>query len=203
MTTHIIIMVKQPLPGFAKTRLIPALGESGAASLAARMLQHAVKQAVAADIGPVTLNYTPNTWRVADNVATANLHLRPQADGDLGARMAAACQQVQQHHPDQSILLMGTDCPALTSDVLQQMHDALLQHHACLIPANDGGYVALAMREYNPLVFTDIHWSTDAVATTTRDRIQSLGWRCQEFPHLVDIDEPEDLPHLPSFLTQY
>ena len=50
---RVVVMAKSPRPGLAKTRLAPALGAEGAARLAARMLQHALAQAVAAGVGPV------------------------------------------------------------------------------------------------------------------------------------------------------
>ena len=54
-----VILAKAPRPGLAKTRLIPALGASGAAQLAHRMLQHTLQQALAAGLGPVELCRTP------------------------------------------------------------------------------------------------------------------------------------------------
>ncbi len=56
----IAVLAKAPLPGFAKTRLIPALGADGAASLQARLVARAVATACAAVIGPVTLWATPD-----------------------------------------------------------------------------------------------------------------------------------------------
>ena len=57
--TRIIIFAKAPVPGFAKTRLIPALGEAGAAGLARQMLFDTLKEALAAGIGPVELCVWP------------------------------------------------------------------------------------------------------------------------------------------------
>ncbi len=45
---RVALMAKAPEPGRAKTRLAPALGEDGAARLAARLLRHAGAQALAA-----------------------------------------------------------------------------------------------------------------------------------------------------------
>ncbi len=42
---------RAPVAGYAKTRLIPALGEQGAADLAQRMLNHAVHQALECALG--------------------------------------------------------------------------------------------------------------------------------------------------------
>ena len=38
----IVVFAKAPVAGFAKTRLIPALGAQGAADLALRLLVHAL-----------------------------------------------------------------------------------------------------------------------------------------------------------------
>jgi hypothetical protein len=48
---RIVIFAKAPVPGQIKARLIPALGDVGAA----RMLDLALRQALAADVGPVEL----------------------------------------------------------------------------------------------------------------------------------------------------
>jgi hypothetical protein len=52
---RIVIFAKAPVPGQVKTRLIPALGDVGAARLVARKLDLALRQALAADVGPVEL----------------------------------------------------------------------------------------------------------------------------------------------------
>ena len=50
----VIVFAKAPVAGFAKTRLIPALGAQGAAELAQRMLRHAVQQALAVRLPALT-----------------------------------------------------------------------------------------------------------------------------------------------------
>src|SRR5690606_40367434 len=52
---RIIVFAKAPRPGLAKTRLIPALGAAGAATLAARMLAHTLDQTLASGVGVVEL----------------------------------------------------------------------------------------------------------------------------------------------------
>ena len=56
---RILVFAKAPLPGFAKTRLIPAIGAPAAAKLAQDRLVHNLDQALAAKIGPVELVVTP------------------------------------------------------------------------------------------------------------------------------------------------
>jgi len=207
--THIIIFAKQPQPGQVKTRLIPALGADGAAQLAQRMLRHTIAQALAANIGPVELNVTPPNWLpLLEQEFGSRLRLSTQIEGDLGARMAAACRAVQLEASipgtaitaaasRNAVMVIGTDCPQLTSAVLRSAHDALANHDACLVPAEDGGYVALAMRCFQASVFNNIHWSTATVAEETRARMRALNWRWLELPALSDIDHPEDLKNLP------
>ena len=63
--TGITILAKAPVAGFAKTRLIPALGPEGAARVATQLLDHTVREAVAADLGAVRLLGAPDATHPA------------------------------------------------------------------------------------------------------------------------------------------
>ncbi|MGB0467622.1 MAG: TIGR04282 family arsenosugar biosynthesis glycosyltransferase [Pontibacterium sp.] len=197
-TVRLIVFAKAPLPGFAKTRLIPALGEVGAADLARQLLKHTVLQAVAADIGPVELCVTPDTqdpvWQqLADETGDA-FTLTVQTEGDLGQRMGQAMKRVIDE--GQSVLLVGTDCPLLNAERLRLMAAALSNHDCALYPVDDGGYVALALNQFDEAVFSDIPWSTDQVAALTRRNIARLNWSLWQGESLYDIDEADDLRRL-------
>jgi rSAM/selenodomain-associated transferase 1 len=194
----IVIFAKAPVAGFAKTRLIPALGEEGAAALARQLLRHAVTEALDAALGPVELCVAPDqqhaVWPTL-NIPEA-IAFSAQGGGDLGQRMARAARRIiLQGKP---VLLTGTDCPQLSSAVLQAAALALADHDCCLIPAHDGGYTLLGLRRYHPSLFSRIPWSTADVARISRERIQALGWSLAELPALQDIDEPADLALLPD-----
>ena len=94
--TRIILFAKAPLPGFAKTRLAPVLGDEGAARVARRLLDHALREATEAAIGPVEPCVTP----APDDAAWAalredwlDLDWSDQGSGDLGQIMARAAQR--------------------------------------------------------------------------------------------------------------
>ncbi len=197
---QIIIFAKLPRPGLAKTRLIPALGADGAARLAHRMLLHTLEQARLAGAERLELCTTPapedRAWRSLD--LPSSLIWSDQGDGDLGARLARASARAALQGP---VLVIGTDCPALTGSLLKEAMDALLNHDAIMIPTFDGGYALLGFRRFHPLIFKDIAWSTATVAQETMERIQTLGWTLQIFPRLHDIDEPDDLQWLPPSFT--
>lgn len=194
---HIVVLAKAPRPGLAKTRLIPALGAHGAARLADRLLAHALRQALTADLGPVELCRTPGGEAAWESIALPrDLRISDQGGGDLGDRMARAAQRATATgHP---VLLMGSDCPALTAPRLRAMARALNGADAVITPVSDGGYSALALRRYHPDLFHQVPWSTSTVTAITLARARALGWTLHCMPTLHDIDEPGDLAHLPG-----
>jgi rSAM/selenodomain-associated transferase 1 len=188
----IAILAKAPVPGYAKTRLIPALGAGEAAALHGRLLHAAVRTALAAGIGPVTLWCAPDSDdpEFAACRRHGPLALALQPDGDLGTRMLAAFD------PARPTLIIGSDCPALTAAHLHKAAAALAAHDAVLIPAEDGGYVLIGLCRAVPSLFREIAWSTPQVLPATRDRLRSAGLTWQEMPQLWDVDCPADLARL-------
>jgi len=194
--TRIIIIAKEPRPGFAKTRLIPALGANGAARLADRLLRHTLAQAREAGVGPVELCVAPDVnapfWQSL--IRAGQVELSQQADGDLGQKMASASGQgLARGTP---VILIGTDCPGLDVAKLRTMAASLKGHDACLCPVLDGGYSLLGLTRPAPELFRNMPWSTSQVAALTRQRLRELGWSWHESAQLSDIDEPDDLHHL-------
>ena len=194
---RIVIFAKAPVAGVVKTRLIPALGAQGAASLALRLLTHTVTEAIAAGAGPVELCVSPSptapVWHAfawAGSVCWSD-----QGDGDLGTRMARAVQRVIR--TGESIVLIGADCPELNRSRLRDAADSLQRYDATILPTTDGGYVLLGLKRFDPAIFTDIEWSTSTVAATTLSRLEHLGWTVQHNPAVRDIDRPDDLKWLP------
>jgi len=196
---RLVVFAKAPSPGQVKTRLIPALGAEGAARLAARMLAHTLRQALDAGTGAVELCMSPGpddpAWlgmEVPDGVSRSE-----QGQGDLGARMARAVRRVTTGAWAQPVLLMGSDCPALTAALLNEAARQLAQHDAVLLPVADGGYVLLGLRADCPAVFSDMAWSTPGVAAETLRRLAAQGLSVWRGPTLHDIDEGADLLHVP------
>ena len=91
----IIVMAKAPVAGYAKTRLITALGAAGAAALAERLLDQAIAQARAAGLGRVDLCCAPDCSHPAfvRHAGSPDVALSNQGDGDIGARMAHAFER--------------------------------------------------------------------------------------------------------------
>lgn len=193
---RIIIFAKAPKPGYAKTRLIPALGEQGAAALARQMLLRTMQEALEADIGTVELCVTPSI----DDAAWHEIEVPPgiaiseQCDGDLGARMARVAHRgIAQ---GESVILIGTDCVEISASLLREAARSLLDHDTVIHCTMDGGYALLGLNKFNHFLFGSMPWSTDAVASNTLSRIGQLGWSVRVGQMLHDVDEPQDLKYL-------
>jgi rSAM/selenodomain-associated transferase 1 len=190
----IAVFSKAPLAGETKTRLIPALGAVAAARLQRRLCLRSLALACRATNGKVTLWATPDHRQRFFRAVQAQhgIRLYSQIGSDLGERMANAF--AAQGGP---LLLIGTDCPALTKAHLAHAAKALNDgHDAVFIPAEDGGYVLVGLRRPQPRLFEGIDWGSEKVMTQTRERLVALGLRWTEPTTLWDLDRPEDLPRL-------
>jgi uncharacterized protein len=186
----IAILAKAPIAGLAKTRLIPALGPEGAARLQGQLLEAAV--ATALKVGTVTLWVTPDDSHPAFQQFDPRVRLACQPSGDLGARMLGAIAAAAR-----PVLVIGTDCPALTADHLRMSADLLHDGIDVVInPAEDGGYVLIGMRRPEPRLFADMAWSTPTVMTETRRRLACLDLSWREPARLWDVDVPQDLQRM-------
>ena len=197
MKLRIVVLAKLPRPGLAKTRLIPALGADGAARLAERLLREAVRAACAAAIGEVELCLAPGSDDpLAHELAAAHgVRLAAQIEGDLGARMLDALDRGLRQAD--GVLLMGTDAPALDTGLLREAAAALAGHDAVLVPAADGGYALIGLKQPLATCFEQMPWSTGEVLAATCARLSAAGLSWISTRTVHDIDTAQDLCHVP------
>lgn len=195
---RLAVFAKAPLPGYAKTRLIPLLGADGAARLAATLIARTLALAEAVRPRALTLWCAPSAGHPYFRALAAGRsppRLCTQTGADLGARMHAAFTDELARGPT---LLIGTDCPALTAGHLHAAADALLgtvaapAADAVFLPAEDGGYVLVGLHDPQPRLFEDLPWSTPALMDATRARLRQAGLRGAEPATLWDLDRPAD-----------
>lgn len=194
---RILIFAKAPIPGFVKTRLIPELGEEGAAQLHEKLLWQNLETVVKAALCPVEIWCYPNgQYPTFTHARTRfNIITRNQDGIDLGERMHNAFQYTLTKCD--YALIIGTDCPSLTSDDLSQALLALESgYNAVLGPAEDGGYVLIGLRNTASCLFKDINWGSDQVLAQTRHKLRTLKWSWKELVTRWDVDRPEDLARI-------
>jgi uncharacterized protein len=189
---RIAVFAKAPVAGEVKTRLAATLGADRAARLHAGLVEHAL--ATAAQARPATLELWcapdaahPFFARCAERFGCT---LRAQEGGDLGARMAHAFAA------GTPLVLVGSDCPMLTPAHLLRAWHALRTHDAVFAPAEDGGYVLVALSRPQPALFASMAWSGPGVMRETRERAAAAGLRSLELETLWDVDRPEDFRRL-------
>ena len=188
----IIVFAKAPVPGHAKTRLIPRLGAWGAARLQARLTVAALRTARAARCGAVELHGTAR-----HSFFKGKARFRLQRGADLGERMHRAIARGLRRH--RAVILIGADCPALRPADLRRA--ARLLAGACdavLAPAEDGGYALIALKRVSPRLFEGVAWGGAAVYAQTVERLEGLRYRWRALRTVWDVDRPADLERLGS-----
>ena len=193
----VIVFARAPVPGAVKTRLVPLLGAEGAAALHARLVKHTLETARRAAIGRIELHGAPGVDDPFFRFCAGHygVPVLAQADGDLGARMAAAFAGALAERA--RVLLVGSDCPALSARCLRQAARALRDGaDAVFTPCEDGGYALIGLRRVDARLFDGVAWGGSGVMAETRARLAELGWKWQELDTLWDVDRPEDYERL-------
>ena len=198
---HLLLFTKYPVPNFAKTRLIPSLGPQGAAEFSQQLTEHTLKTIhkfcsintnvstrvhYAAPAG--TSSASISSWITPSD----RLAILPQSSGDLGARLYSAFSK-SFNDGARAVVVIGSDAPGLTADILSSSFEALTANDIVIGPAADGGYYLLGMRTIHTSLFENIPWSTSDVFTTTLKAAASQSLTVAELPVLRDVDTPEDL----------
>jgi rSAM/selenodomain-associated transferase 1 len=200
----ILVFAKAPLPGRAKTRLIPKLGAAGAARLQARLVALTLRTAHAARFSAVELHATPSRTHGLFAFYAKKfqpMEIKRQRGRDLGERMHnALARALRRHRP---VILIGTDCPALTAADLRRAARLLCGGcDAVLAPAEDGGYALIGVRKFSAALFSalfsGIEWGGPFVYAETVRKLDRAGYRWRALRTVWDLDRPADLERFAS-----
>lgn len=190
----LVVFARFPEAGRAKTRLIPALGPQGAADLHRRLTEHAVGEARRlAEQRGVSVEIHHEGGNAARMRAWLGDDLRfcAQEAGDLGRRMEAAFATALTDA--ERVVIMGSDCPELATEVLARAFATLGRHDLVLGPARDGGYYLVGLRRRLPALFSGPEWGGGSVLADTLATAREHGLRVHLLEPLSDVDRPEDL----------
>lgn len=191
----LLLFTRFPDPGKVKTRLIQALGSTGACNLHRRLTSHMIHIAkhfaMASNTDFVVCFDGADTYKMQQVFGT-DLEFFPQCEGDLGQRMSAAFATFL-GQGRQRVILIGSDCPGITSKTLASAFFQLNHHELVLGPATDGGYYLIGLTAPHSELFQDMPWGTDTVLVKTQTKAKELGLRTAFLEPLTDIDKPEDL----------
>ena len=183
----LVVFLRLPDKGKVKTRLAATLGEVAALEIYKKLVSITLDIVIRSEI-PTYLFYTNGLPPASTRDARFSYHI--QADGDLGSRMADALSFVLSLH--QKALIIGSDCPGLTPEILDAGYRSLDEKDIVLGPADDGWYYLLGCSELHPAVFANIKWSTSSVLDQTIEKIKEANLSFCLLEKLHDIDTAED-----------
>jgi uncharacterized protein len=198
----VLLFTRYPEPGLSKTRLIPILGDQGAADLQRRMTEGIVERISHLAAGrPLSLeiHFDGGDHSLMSAWLGKSRLYKQQEDSDLGSRMA--CAIAAHLRTKEAIVLTGSDCPEITSILLAEALEALRREDMVIGPACDGGYYLIGVNggldmDTVSSLFTDIPWGSKTVFADTMARAELHQLTCHILPELHDIDRPEDLRYI-------
>ena len=195
----LILFTRVPKAGQAKTRLIPALGEHGAAEFQWRLLARL--------LGELRHGAEQGLWRLRvyycgteglerlRSMAGEGVVFVEQADNaDLGVRMRAALER-ELGAGAPVVGLMGSDLPEATAGVVAEalglLEDPAVDVSLC--PVEDGGYWFVGLKLPFPQLFEGTVYGGASVFEDALAACAAHGRAVAAGPRLHDVDTPEDL----------
>jgi rSAM/selenodomain-associated transferase 1 len=173
-----------------KTRLAATVGQQRAYEVYLHLLAITRTAALGADCES-HLHYSDRI-DLDDEWPNAYFSKYVQQGEGLGERMLHAFTLSFANGAERAIVV-GSDCPELTSSLINAAFNALDGHDAVIGPADDGGYYLLGMKRPVPDFFEGKQWSTATVLADTLADAQRLGLKVQLMPMLSDLDNEVDL----------
>jgi hypothetical protein len=178
----LVVMAKAPEMGKVKTRLAKTLGDEQTLSIYEFLLSTTINAAKNSDIP------TRVYWTTRPNDHSGEIFL--QVEGDLGEKMKAVFED--SFAAFSPVIMIGTDCPDVNPDILQQAVDTLNEVDCVFGPASDGGYYLIGMKHFYPSLLKNISWSTDRVLEQSLKICTNEGIIYRLLETLTDIDEEKD-----------
>lgn len=190
MKNVLLIFIKNPEAGKVKTRLAKSIGDLEALQIYKKLLKRTLTVAAQSEV-------RKQVWYSTfidkeDEISTDTFEKYLQTGSDLGARMSGAFQQAFKDGADR-VVIIGSDCPDLSTEVLEEAFKQLEIYDLVIGPSEDGGYYLLGMNRFYAPLFKDVEWSTESVLESTIQKAEMMGLEIARLPVLNDIDILEDL----------
>jgi uncharacterized protein len=187
----LIIFYRNPELGKVKSRLAATLGEGKALAIYLMLSGHVRELTTALNTDKVV--YYSNYIETEDGWSNELYLKRLQHGEGLGKRMKAAFAESFDSGYEE-VIIIGTDCLELTTEILKEAFKKLKTHDVVIGPAKDGGYYLLGMKKAHSEFFENKTWSTVSVFMDTINDIKELGLTYHVLPVVSDVDVETDLP---------
>lgn len=183
MSSQVIVIAKEPVPGRVKTRLTPPFTPAAAARLAEAALADTLRTVAAAPFERrvLALDGAPGPW------LPPGFDVIGQRGDGLDERLAAAFSDAYQGMPS---VLIGMDTPQVSVDLLATAAEPLAAGtaDATFGPATDGGFWLLGLARPDDALLLGVPMSRADTGARQLARLQEAGLRVTVVPELTDVD---------------
>ena len=197
---QVTLLTRFPRLGEVKTRLVPPLSAEEALDLHERLARHALNTMLAVQATgdarcqvrtDAAFSHAAHEW------LGGGFTTRYQGEGNLGDRIRIAFGEGFSAGR-KKVVVIGSDCPRLTSAHLRDALRRLDGVDIVLGPATDGGYYLIALRKESakrsvPQLFSNVPWSTAEVLKRTIEIAEKHDLSYVLLEPLPDVDRPEDV----------
>jgi uncharacterized protein len=186
----LIIFARTPIIGKVKTRVAAESGGHFALKLHNYLLSHTLSICNIKSCKKFLFLSDPLLGKEQD---FEGFNILFQEGSDLGIRMSHAAEMIFQEG-FQKVIIIGSDCLDLTSDIINEAFNHLDSQDIVLGPAFDGGYYLIGMKEFQSELFKNIPWSTSEVLPLTLKKCHTSSYQVKILKKLNDIDHLKDFP---------
>lgn len=183
----VLVFQKNAILGKVKTRLAAGVGEKQALEIYRMLLDKTYLELSKVSVP----SHTYYSEFIPENPNHSADQFLIQVGQDLGERMANAFARSFESGMEK-VVLIGTDCPLIQSQHLNEAIEALTNSDLVLGPATDGGYYLIGMKCRADYLFAGIAWSTAGVLAQTLAVATAHGLHFTLLDELSDIDTQED-----------
>jgi len=191
------VFARAPELGRVKSRLAAAIGRDSALRIYETLLDHTIGIATHFDFSIHLEGESSLILPVLDRAGIREPYLKEQTGENLGDRMIAAILSELDLHD--RVILVGSDIPDLSTDVISQCDRLLLENDLIFGPAHDGGFYLLGVHkgadteEILRSLFSGMEWSHNSVLAELLARARDLEKNVTLGPVLQDLDNASDL----------
>ena len=222
----LLVMAKQPVPGRAKTRLVPPLTGDSAASLYHCFLEDilaTVRAAARLEAFMPVIAYTPAAAYGFFRRLAPDFWLIPQEGYAPRPPSARPQQEAPSHRPERlgdrlqfvlstvlgcglrQVAAINSDSPTLPAKLLcsafRRLDDPRID--AVFGPCADGGYYLIGVKAPPGRLVTDVQMSTPTVLRDTLAIAAEVGIRVDLMPEWYDVDSADELKRLSAELASH
>jgi hypothetical protein len=193
---QLVVIAKEPRPGFVKTRMCPPCTVEQAAQIAEAALERTLEvvRSVQAVRHVLALDGNAGRW------LPEGFDLIPQRRGSLGNRLQGVFDDCFRQRED-PVIIVGMDTPQVDRSHLDRaaalLHDG---SSAVLGPASDGGYWLIGLRHPSRGLFDDVQMSVSATGEQQAASLRTKGYAVAHIEELRDIDLPDDAMYVADSL---